>query len=98
MGRLPIQSTGNAGGNPFTGHVGQFLIHELGRIGAAFADQTGIEPLLGDPLELAEEMQFGLFAGIAPFGIEQALGDDETAAWSGACHPDAPDSDQPPRR
>ena len=46
MGRSPIKCTGDAGGNALAGHVGQFLVHELGRIGAAFADQAGIEPLL----------------------------------------------------
>ena len=46
-------------------------------IGAAFADEAGVEPLLGDALELAEQVELGLLAGIAPFGVEQALGDVE---------------------
>jgi hypothetical protein len=28
-----------------------------------------VEPLAGDPLELAEQMEFGLFTRIAPFGV-----------------------------
>ena len=75
MGRLPSQCAGNAGGNALAGHIGQFLVHQLGRIGAALADQAGIQPLLGDPLELAEQVQFGLFTGVAPFGVEQTLGE-----------------------
>ena len=31
----------------------------------------------GDPLELPEEVELGIFAGIAPFGVEQTLGDVE---------------------
>src|SRR6266700_1851345 len=70
-GSLAYKRTSNAGGNPFAGHVGQFLIHELRRVGAPFADQATIQPLFGDPLELAEEMEFGLLAGVTPFGVEQ---------------------------
>ena len=32
--------------------------------------QAGVEPRFRDALELPEEMQFGFFAGVAPFGIE----------------------------
>ena len=61
----------DGGGDPLAGHVGQLLILELRRIGAALADETAVEPLLGDALELAEEVEFRLFAGVAPFGVEQ---------------------------
>ena len=71
MGASPISVAGDGGGDALAGHVGQFLVHELRRVGAAFADEAGIEPLLGDPLELAEEVEFGFFAGIAPLGVEQ---------------------------
>ena len=47
----------DAGGDALAGHVGQFLIHQLRRIGAALADEAGVEPLLGDALELAEEVE-----------------------------------------
>ena len=66
-----------AGGDPVAGHVGQFLIHELRGIGAAFADEAGVEPLLGDALELAEEVELRLLAGVAPLRVEQPLGDVE---------------------
>ena len=68
---------GDAGGDAVAGHVGQLLIHELRGIGVTLADETGVEPLLGDALELAEQMQLRLLAGIAPLGVEQPLGDVE---------------------
>ena len=76
-GTLAYQRAGDAGSDAVAGHVRQFLIHELGGIGAAFADQAGVEPLLGDALELAEEMELRLLAGVTPFRVEQALGDVE---------------------
>src|SRR5262249_21165535 len=36
-------------------------------------DQTGIEPLFGNALELAEQVQSGCFIGVAPFAVEQPL-------------------------
>ena len=53
-GTLTEELPGNGGGDAIAGHVGQFLIHELSRVSASIADQTIIEPLLGDPLELPE--------------------------------------------
>ena len=46
-------------------------------IGAALADEAGVEPLLGDALELAEQVELRLLAGVAPLGVEQALGEVE---------------------
>ena len=66
-----------AGGDAVAGHVGQLLVHELGGIGAALADEAGVEPLLGDALELAEQVELRLLAGIAPFRVEQPLGEVE---------------------
>ncbi len=43
----------------------------------ALADEAGVEPLLGDALELTEQVELRLLAGIAPFRVEQALGDVE---------------------
>ncbi len=76
-GALAEERAGDAGGDAVAGHVGQFLIHELRGIGVALADEAGVEPLLGDALELAEEMELRLLAGVAPFRVEQALGDVE---------------------
>ncbi len=74
---LAFERPGDAGGDAVAGHVRQFLIHQLGGIRAALADEAGVEPLLGDALELAEQMELGLLAGVAPFRVEQALGDVE---------------------
>ena len=69
--------SGDGGSNSVAGHVGQFLIHEQRRVGVAFANQAAVQPLLGDALELAEEVKHRFLAWIAPFGIEQALSDVE---------------------
>jgi hypothetical protein len=37
------------------------------------ADQIVIEPLLGDALQLSEEVQLWLFAGISPLGVKEPL-------------------------
>ena len=37
------------------------------------ADEVIVEPLAGDPLELAEQMQLRLLSGIAPLGLQQPL-------------------------
>ena len=73
------------GGDPLAGHVGELLVHELRRVGAALADQVGVEPLLGDALELAEEVELGLLAGVAPLRVEQALREVEERPWRAAC-------------
>ena len=77
----------DACGDPFAGHVSEFLIHELRRIGAALAYEAGVEPLLRDALELAEKIELRLLAGIAPFRVEQPLGEVEERAWRAACRP-----------
>ena len=76
-GALAEELPGDGRGDAVAGHVGQFLIHEQRGIGVAFADEAGVEPLLGDALELAEEVEFRFLAGVAPFRVEQALGDVE---------------------
>lgn len=68
---------GDAGGDLVAGQVRELLIHEQGRIGVALADEAGVQPFLGDALELAEEMQLGFLAGVAPLGVKQALGEVE---------------------
>jgi hypothetical protein len=70
---LAEKGAGDAGGDALAGHVGQFLVHQLRRVGAALADQAGVQPLFGDALELAEQMQLRVLAGVAPFGVEQPL-------------------------
>jgi len=47
-GTLAEKLPGDGCGDAVAGHVGQFLIHEQRGIGAAFAHETGVEPLLGD--------------------------------------------------
>ena len=63
--------------DPVAGHVGEFLVHEQRGISAALADEIAVQPLLGDALELAEEVEFRLLARIAPFRVQQPLGDME---------------------
>ena len=74
---MVFQRVGDAGGDAVARHVGQFLIHQLGGISAALADETGVEPLLCDAFELAEQIELRLFPRVAPFRVEQALGDVE---------------------
>src|SRR5262245_57790229 len=62
---------GDAGCDAVAGHVGQFLVHEKRRIGIALAYEARVEPLLGDALELAEEVQLRFLAWITPFGIKK---------------------------
>ena len=57
IGPLADECAGDAGGDPVAGHVGELLIHELRRIGAALADEVAVEPLLGDALELTEQVE-----------------------------------------
>ena len=81
-GSLAFEGAGDGGGDAVAGHVGQVLIHEQRRIGVALADETGVEPLLGDALELAEEVELRLLAWIAPFRVEQVLGElEEQRGW-----------------
>ena len=56
-------------------HVGQLLIHKLSGIGVTLADKATIEPLLGDALELSEEMKLRFVAWIAPLCVEEPLGE-----------------------
>ena len=72
-----LQRTGDAGSDAVAGHVGQLLVHEERGIGVALADEAGVEPLLGDALELTEEVELRLLAGVAPLGVEQVLGERE---------------------
>jgi len=55
-GPLSNQGASDPGRDALTGHIGQFLVHELSRICSAFADQTGFEPLFGDAFQLTEQV------------------------------------------
>ena len=70
---LPSDCSGDA----IAGHIGKFLIHEKRRIRAAFAHKASVQPLLGDSLQLAEEVELWLLARIAPFGVEEPMGEVE---------------------
>src|SRR3546814_33754 len=61
----------DAGDDALTGHVGQRLVFELCRIGAALADQARIQPLSCDTLELTEQVQLGGFTRVAVSGQDQ---------------------------
>ena len=56
-GALAREGGRDGGGDLVAGHVRQLLVHELGRVGAALAHQMSLQPLAGDALELAEEVQ-----------------------------------------
>ncbi len=50
------------------GPVGDVLVDQLRRVGAAGAAQiAAVEPFAGDPLQLAEQVELRLVAGVAEF-------------------------------
>ena len=55
----------------------RLLVQELGGPGAALADEVVLQPLACDPLELAEEVQLRLLAGVAPLGFQKPPGEVE---------------------
>ena len=61
-----------AGIDPVADHIGKHFVFELRRIWAAFAHQITVEPLLGDAMELAEEMKLGENRRIWRWFSEQA--------------------------
>ena len=73
IGRCPLKRRGDAGRDPVAGHVGQILVQQQRRVRAALADEARVEPLLRDPLQLTEQVQLRLLAGVAPLLVEQAL-------------------------
>ena len=70
---LTEKFAGDRGGDFVTCHVGQRLIHQQRGISLALANKTGIEPLFGNALQLAEKVELGFLAGVAPFRVEQPL-------------------------
>ena len=60
--------------NAFARHVSQFLVHQLGWVGATLADQLRVEPFPRNALELPEEVELRLIALITPLGNQQPLG------------------------
>ena len=67
----------NPPGDALAGGVREALVHELGGVRATLAHQMVLQPLARDPLELAEQVQLRLLAGIAPLGLEEPLGEVE---------------------
>ncbi len=57
-GLFALEAARDGGMDAGTGHIRQFLVDQLRRVGPALADQVIIQPLLGDALELPEQMQF----------------------------------------
>src|SRR4030095_753940 len=52
-------------------------------IGATLAHETRIEPLLGDALELAEQMELRLLTRVAPLRVQQTLGNvEQQRGWT----------------
>ena len=66
------QGLGNGSLDPFGGHVGDFLVDHLRRIGAARASEVAtVDPLARDALQLAEQMQLRFLARIPVFVVEE---------------------------
>src|SRR6185437_28521 len=65
--------TGDRGGDAVARHIRKLLVHEKRGMGVTLADETRIKPLLGDALELAEQVELWLLAGVAPFCVKQAM-------------------------
>ena len=59
---LPV----DARDDPTASHIGKHLVFELSWVCAAFTLQVAVEPLLGDALKLAEEMELGVFSWVTP--------------------------------
>ena len=64
-------SARDGGGDLLAGDVGELTIEQLGRVCVALADQVVIEPLPGDRLQLSEQMELRLVAGVAPLRVQQ---------------------------
>ena len=65
---------GDRSGDAVTRDVRQVLVQEQRRVRPTSTHEMLVEPLPRDPLELTEQMQLGGLTGVAPFGVEQALG------------------------
>jgi len=61
-------------GDAIAGHVGKVTIKDLSRVCVTLANEAGVQPFLDDAFDLAEEVEFGFFARIAPLGIKQVRG------------------------
>ena len=63
---LADELTIDTGDDPAAGYVREHFIFELSRICTASAHEIAIEPLLGDALELTEQMKFRILTRISP--------------------------------
>src|SRR6185437_4185902 len=61
----------DTGVDVLAGLVRELPVHQHGWIRIALADEAGVQPWLDDALELAEQVQLGLLARIAPLAVEQ---------------------------
>ena len=61
----------DAVGDPLARHVGEFGVHELGRVRPAHAHEVPVEPFARHPLQLAEQVQPGLVVRVAPVLLKQ---------------------------
>ena len=69
-----LEGFGDGGLDAFAGAVGNFAVEDLGGKGAAGAAEiAAVQPLTHDALELAEQMELGLGAGVAVFGEKEML-------------------------
>ena len=76
-GVLIDEFASDPGGDSLARDVGELLVHELRREGVAAADKVIVEPLAGDGLEVAEEVELGLLAGVTPLCLDESLGEVE---------------------
>ena len=74
-GALAEMARHDAARDAGAGLIRQLLVHELGGVGAALADQVIVQPAARDPLELAEQVELGLLFRVAPVVFQQRLGE-----------------------
>ena len=64
----------DAPADAFAGHVREFLVQELCRVGVPLAYEVVVQPLARDPFELTEEVEFRFLSRVTPLGLQQSLG------------------------
>ena len=72
-GPLALKGGGDAGRDPVAGRVSQILVQQQRGVRAALANEARVQPLLRDPLQLTEQVQLRILAGVAPLLVDKPL-------------------------